>query len=56
MSNNQELFDGDVSLAIEQESVHLKAVDEHGDPIELNADMCRILANKLAELAAAIDD
>lgn len=42
---------GCVSAWIEQDdTVHLKAVDEHGDPVELTADELRSLLDELSRL------
>jgi hypothetical protein len=48
------MCDGELRAWIEQETVHLKAVDSHGDPIELSADEVRRLAQELAKLAKQI--
>jgi len=36
-------------------SVMLKAVTQHGDPVELTADDARAIANALLELAARLE-
>jgi hypothetical protein len=52
-----ELFDGDVRVWIEQEAIHMKAVDpKSGDPVELTETMARELAAVLLEMAARLDD
>lgn len=41
---------------IEQEGmIHVKAVSEYGDPIELTADAARAVATRLQELADQLD-
>jgi len=46
----------DVYAWIEQESsIHLKAVTPLGDPVELNAEEARALAEALIELAARLE-
>ena len=46
---------GCVSAWIEQEdTVHLKAVDEYGDPVELTADELKSLVEELSRLYAII--
>lgn len=49
------LDDGNVRAWIEQEAIHLVAVDR-GDPVELTADMAIRLANALLEMANKIND
>jgi hypothetical protein len=39
---------------VEQEAIHLKAIDSRGDPIELSADEVRHLAEQLIRLAEKI--
>jgi len=51
-----ELFDGEIHLGIEEETIHLKAVDENGDPVELTSSMAVELAELLLKLAAKIND
>lgn len=46
---------GRVSAWVEQaDTVHLKAVDEHGDPVELTADELRSLIEELSRLYGII--
>lgn len=56
MRQRHELLDGDVALWIAQETVHLKAIDAHRDPVELTPEMCRELAQQLLKLADLTDD
>jgi hypothetical protein len=52
-----ELFGGDVRVWIEQEEIHMKAVDRGSrDPVELTPTMARELAAVLLELADRTDD
>jgi hypothetical protein len=51
-----DLFDGEIHIGIEQETIHLKAGDEHGDPVELTSSMAVELAELLLKLAAKIND
>jgi len=51
-----ELFDGEIRIGIEQETIHLKAIDSHGDPVELTSSMAVELAELLLKLAAQIND
>jgi methionyl-tRNA synthetase len=50
--NTAEVFTrGYVSAWIEQsDTVHLKAVDEHGDPVELSAEELKALIDELSRL------
>ncbi len=50
-----ELLDGDVRVWIEQEAIHIIAVDRR-DPVELTEVMARELAAALLEMAAQLDD
>ena len=56
MPRVQEISDGDVKVWIEQECIHLAAVDPHGDPIELTVDEALQLARVLERLAALVED
>jgi hypothetical protein len=49
-----ELLDGEVRLYEQQEAIHLRAVDSHGDPVELTASAARKLAEQLLALAEQI--
>ncbi len=52
-----QMCDGDVSVWIEQEAIHLKAVDsKHGDPVELTVGEARQLAAVLLRFADKIVD
>jgi len=51
-----ELMDGDTRAWIEQEAVHIKAIEQiSGDPVELTSDMARRLADALNRLADQVD-
>lgn len=50
-----ELMDGDVRVWIEQETVHMIAIDR-GDPVELPAFMARELAAALLRMADLTDE
>jgi hypothetical protein len=50
------MCDGDLRAWVEQEAIHLKAVDSHGDPLELTANEVRDFAQQLLELAEKIKD
>ena len=45
----------EVNVWIEQEAIHIKAVDLHGDPIELSEVEARKLANNLITLADSLE-
>jgi hypothetical protein len=46
------IADGDVCLWIDQDSsVHIKAVSEHGDPVELTEDEAEELGNALISMS-----
>jgi hypothetical protein len=47
--------DGDIRAWIEQEAIHIKAFDNHGDPVELSAEEARILAQELLRLAEGVE-
>jgi hypothetical protein len=50
------LAGGEIAMWIEQESsIHLKVISPFGDPVELNAEEARQLANALLRLAASIE-
>ena len=50
-----ELLDGDVAAWIEQESIHLRAIErQSGDPVELTADLAKRLGAALLEMADAL--
>jgi hypothetical protein len=47
---------GDVSLWVEQDSsIQIKAITDHGDPVELSPDEARRVADKLLALADRAD-
>ena len=46
---------GDVKLWIEQEAIHLKTLDPHGDPVELSTHEARRLGQLLLRLADQVD-
>jgi hypothetical protein len=45
-----EIAHGDVRAWVEQEAVHLKAADQYGDPVELNAEELKSLIDELSRL------
>jgi hypothetical protein len=49
------LLNGDVRVWIEQEEIHMKAVDR-GDPVELTPTMAKQLVAALLEMIAQVDD
>jgi hypothetical protein len=49
-----ELLDGDVRVWIEQEAIHMIAIDRT-DPVELTEGMAKELAAALLEMAAQLD-
>ncbi len=55
MGNRFEISDGNVRLWIEQESLHLLAVDSHGDPVELTKEEAGKLAEALLEFSKELD-
>lgn len=54
MNDYYELFDGDIVLWIEQEIIHIKAVDTHGDPVELTPPMCKEFIEMLSDLVEIV--
>ena len=56
MTNQIEVSDGDVRLWIEQESLHLRAADSFGDPVELTKEEAIRLAEALVSFAATVDN
>ena len=55
MSKKFETSDGEVRLWIEQESLHLRATDAHGDPVELTKKEAVKLAEALLNFSKEID-
>ena len=55
MNHYIDTSDGRVRLWIEQESLHLIAVDSHGDPVEISTDDAIKLANSLMAFVKLID-
>jgi hypothetical protein len=53
-NNYYETCDGTVSFWIEQEAIHIKAVDKFGDPVELTKERALELADNLKRLASTI--
>ena len=52
-----EMMGGDVRVWVEQETIHLIAIDRpYGDPVELTAKMAMKLSSVLADLARRIDE
>lgn len=49
------LSDGEVEIWLEQEAVHIRAVAQFGDPVELTSATALKLAEILKQLAAEID-
>lgn len=49
-----EIAHGDVRAWVEQETVHLKAADQYGDPVELNADELKLLIGELTRLYESV--
>ncbi len=55
-SEVSEFEDGEVKMWIEQETIHLRAGDKsYDDPVELTSATARQIAQKLIDLADAID-
>jgi hypothetical protein len=50
------MCEGNVRAWIEQESIHFKAVDTFGDPVEMTGNEAEILAQQLLCLAAKIKE
>lgn len=46
-----ELSDGEIKVWIEQEVIHIKAIDTFGDPVELTKERALELADVLRRLA-----
>ena len=59
MNENDEtilLSGGEIALWTDDDrSIHIKAVTPFGDPVELNAEEARELAEALTKLASAVD-
>ena len=51
-----EVINEDVCIWVEQEAIHLKAIDSYGDPVELTGESARLLAAKLLEMARRLND
>ena len=51
MPNTFEMSDGNIRIWIEQEAIHLRVVDAHGDPIELTVEEAKVLAGALLRIA-----
>jgi hypothetical protein len=47
---------GDLRAWIEQEAIHIKAIDKRGDPVELSVDEARLLIEHLTKLVGLIED
>jgi hypothetical protein len=54
MSKQFEVSNGEVRLWIEQESLHLRATDAHGDPVELTKEEAAKLAEALLSFSKEI--
>jgi hypothetical protein len=50
------LSDGEISIWVEQEAIHIKAIDKTGDPVEITKSIALELAKALERLAATITD
>ena len=51
-----ELMDGEIRVWIEQEAIHIKAIEQaSGDPVELTPEMAKQLADALNPLAQKAD-
>ena len=46
--------DGNFRAWIDQDAIHIKAVDEHGDPIELSAEETRVIISEMIKLVDEI--
>ena len=58
MNANREIHefaDGEVVFWIEQETIHLKTVAQHGDPVELTENEAKRLAAALLEAVRQIE-
>ncbi len=50
------LANGDITLWLEQDSsIHIRAVSQRGDPVELNSEEAKELADRLLRLASTIE-
>jgi hypothetical protein len=47
--------DGEVEVWLEQEAIHMRAIDKFGDPVELTSASALKLAETLKQLATEID-
>ena len=52
----QKFSDGEIYFWIEQESIHIKAVDKFGDPVELTKEQALNMSDSLRQLAERIMD
>ena len=55
MNDRLELSGGQVTLCIEQETLHLRAADPYGDPVELTNKDAIALAKALLAFAAKVE-
>jgi hypothetical protein len=53
---SSEIVEEYVRIWIDQEAIHMKAVDPHGDPVEITAKTARRLASILASMADKMDE
>ncbi len=49
------MCNGDLRAWIEQEAIHIKATDRHGDPVELSVAEVRLLIEQLNRLIANVE-
>jgi hypothetical protein len=54
--NAYDLSDGELRVWIEQEAIHIKAIDKFGDPVGLTKEKALELAEVLKRLAGKIVD
>jgi hypothetical protein len=54
--NFYNLSEGEISVSLEQEAIHIKAIDKFGDPVELTKKKALELSNILKQLAENISE
>jgi ABC-type Zn2+ transport system substrate-binding protein/surface adhesin len=53
---NAEPLSKNLHIWMDQEVIHIKAVDAHGDPVEITGEMARKLAARLVEMADELEE
>lgn len=53
---NAEPLGKNLHIWMDQEVIHIKAVDAHGDPVEITGETARRLAARLVEMADELEE